>query len=85
MLEESQFKHRFMVKLSDGTVEVFQEGDAKDMRTNMAAFEQWKPRFLDGYNLDHVIKFWVETPEQQQQEQERLLEAARRGVVVIDD
>ena len=56
-MTSEQFKHRFMVKLSDGTVEVFQEGDAKDMRTNMAAFEQWKPRFLDGYNLDHVIKF----------------------------
>lgn len=85
MLEESQFKHRFMVKLSDGTVEVFQEGDAKAMRTYVAAFEQWKPRFLDGYNLDHVIKFWVETSEQQQQAQERLLEAARHGMVVIDD
>ncbi len=84
-MTSEQFKHRLMVKLSDGTVEVFQEGDAKDMRTNMAAFEQWKPRFLAGYNLDHVIKFWVETPEQQQQEQERLLEAARHGMVVIDD
>lgn len=84
-MTSEQFKHRFMVKLSDGTVEVFQEGDAKAMRTYMAAFEQWKPRFLDGYNLDHVIKFLVETPEQQQEAQERLLEAARRGVVVIDD
>lgn len=85
MLEENQFKHRFMVKLSDGTVEVFHEGDAKAMRTNMAAFEQWKPRFLDGYNLDHVIKFWVETPEQQQQREQELLAAARHGMVVIDD
>lgn len=85
MLEDGKFKHRFMVKLSDGTVEVFHEGDAKAMRTNMAAFEQWKPRFLDGYNLDHVIKFWVETPEQQQEAQERLLEAARQGVMVLDD
>lgn len=84
-MTSEQFKHRFMVKLSDGTVEVFYEGDAKAMRAYVAAFEQWKPRFLDGYNLDHVIKFWVETPEQQQQEQERLLEAARRGMVVIDD
>lgn len=39
----------------------------------------------NGYNLAHVVKFWVETPEQQQEAQERLLEAARRGVVVIDD
>lgn len=84
-MTSEQFKHRFMVKLSDGTVEVFYEGDAKAMRTNMAAFEQWKPRFLDGYNLDHVIKFWVETPEQQQQREQELLEAARQGMVVIDD
>ncbi|WAX15765.1 hypothetical protein EG103P3_00096 [Enterococcus phage EG103P3] len=85
MLEDGKFKHRFMVKLSDGTVEVFREGDAKAMRANVAAFEQRKPRFLDGYNLDHVIKFWVETPEQQQQREQELLEAARRGMVVIDD
>jgi len=84
-MTSEQFKHRFMVKLSDGTVEVFYEGDAKAMRTYVAAFEQWKPRFIDGYNLDHVIKFWVETPEQQQERQELLLKAARRGVVVIDD
>ena len=84
-MTSEQFKHRFMVKLSDGTVEVFYEGDAKAMITYVAAFEQWKPRFLDGYNLDHVIKFWVETPEQQQEAQERLLEAARRGVMTIDD
>lgn len=84
-MTSEQFKHRFMVKLSDGTIEVFQEGDAKAMRTYVAAFEQWKPRFLDGYNLDHVIKFWVETPEQQQQREQELLEAARHGMVVIDD
>ena len=84
-MTNEQFKHRFMVKLSYGTVEVLYEGYAKAMRAYVAAFEQRKPRFLDGYNLDHVIKFWVETPEQQREAQERLLEAARRGVVVVDD
>lgn len=81
-MTSEQFKHRLMVKLSDGTVEVLHEGS---MNGVVARLCRGDSKFLNGFNLDHIVKYWIETPEQQQEAQERLLEAARRGVVVIDD
>lgn len=84
-MTSEQFKHRLMVKLSDGTVEILHEGSLDGAVAAKYQLCKGDSRFLNGFNINHVIKFWVETPEQQQEAQERLLEAARHGMVVVDD
>ena len=84
-MTNEQFKHRFMVKLSDGTVEVLHEGSMDGVVEAKYQLCKGDSKFLNGFNIDHIVKYWIETPEQQQEAQERLLEAARHGMVAVDD
>lgn len=83
LMTVEQFKHRLMIQLMDGSEEILLEGSEVAVQAAKEQLCQRDRRFLNGYNLDHIVKYWIDTPSRQFGEYLRLLESL--GMVVIID
>lgn len=83
LMTVEQFKHRLMIQLMDGSEEILLEGSEVVVQAAKEQLCQRDRRFLNGYNLDHIVKYWIDTPSRQFREYLRLLESL--GMVVIID
>ena len=71
-----------MIQLVDGSTEILHEGSEEDVQEAKEQFCEKGRRFFNRYNLDHIVKYWIDTPSLQFGEYLKLLEL---GLVKINE